>query len=68
MIAQTGNVAVVQYQNDVCIHHRGDALGDDHLGGVGQGGTQRLPDAGIGGGIYGGGAVIQNEDFRLLQE
>ena len=60
--------AVIHHHDQIRIHDGGDPLGNDQLGGVGQLRGESLPDLGVGGGVHGAGAVIQNQDLGLFQQ
>ena len=59
--------AILQDHDEVGALHRGDALGNDQLGHVGQFG-QGAADAGLGGSIHGAGGVVENQHLRVPQQ
>ena len=68
MSTQAVDLAVVQHQDAVCILHGRDALCNDDLGGAGDLLPEGLADLGIGGGIHGAGAVVQDQHLGLAQQ
>src|SRR5699024_6968021 len=46
----------------------GDALGDDDLGGAGDRFRKGGADFSVGGGVHGGGGVVQDEHLRFFQQ
>ena len=59
--------AVLQDDDLVGVHHGGDALGDDELGHIPQL-RQSGADLPLSGGVHGAGGVVENQDFRPLEQ
>ena len=68
MGALTGQDAVIQHQDPVRVHNRGNPLGNNEGCGV----IGKLPDGmtqpGVGGEVQGGGRVIQNQNGGLTDQ
>ena len=62
------NVSAVQDHNLIGMHNGGDPLGDDDFCGTFQISRKSLADSGLGGGVYGAGGVIQNQDLRMTKQ
>ena len=61
------DAAVVQHDDLVGAHDRGDALGNDDLGHIGQR-AQRRADLCFGRGVDGAGGIVKNEDLGLFKQ
>ena len=59
--------AVLQDDDLVGVHHGGDALGDDELGHIPQL-CQSGADLPLSGGVHGAGGVVEDQDFRPLEQ
>ena len=57
---------LLQHQDAVGVFHAGHPLGNDELGGAGDLPGEGSPDFGVGGGVHGGGGVVQNEHLGVL--
>ena len=68
MGAHVRQTPLVQHHDAVAGHDGVDALGDDDLGGAGQGRPQTAADVLVGGHVHGGGGVVQDQDFWPLQD
>ena len=68
MIADTVDLAALHDDYFVRVHHRGDALGNNQLGGGGYLFAEGLADPCVGIGIDRAGAVVEDEDFWLFQQ
>ena len=58
-----GQPAVLQDKNLVCVEYRGDALGNDDLGGVRKAFCQPFPDLCLSGSIHSAGGIVQDQNF-----
>ncbi len=61
------HMTVIQHDDLVGVADGTDPLSDNDLGGAGDP-PGRPADFGIGGGVHGAGAVVQDENLRLLQD
>ena len=68
VIANRADHAVIHNHDQIGILHRCDTLSDNQLGSTGDFLPEGLADHSIGGGIHRGGRVVQNQNFRLLQQ
>ncbi len=68
MGAGGGDAPAVQQDDEVGILDRGDPLGDDELGGLGNLLPEGPADEGVGLGVHGGGGVVENEDLGMLEQ
>ena len=66
MIADGSNTAVVENENQIGVLHRGNALGDNELGGFGNELLEALPDERVGFGIHRAGEIVENENLRFF--
>ena len=68
MVTESNYLTAVEYDDLICVLHRGDALCDDDLGRARKLLTEGSSDLRLGRGIDGTGAVVENDDFRLFQK
>ena len=68
MGAHVRQTPLVQHHNAVAGHDGVDALGNDDLGGAGQGRPQTAADVLVGGHVHGGGGVVQDQDPGFFQD
>ena len=68
MAALLNNTSAVHDQNEICILHGRNTLGNDDLSGIRQFLAECLTDQGIGLGIDCRGRVIQNQDGGVFQQ
>ena len=68
MIALLDNASAVHDQNEICVLHGRNTLGNDDLGGVRQFLAEGYADQRIGLGIYRGGRIIQDQNTRFFQK
>ena len=59
---------LVQDENLIRVHHRGNTLRDDELGHMGQLRAEGPADGGVRGGVHSAGGIVQNHDLWLLQK
>ena len=62
------HMTVIQHDDLVGVADGTDPLSDNDLGGAGEILPEGPADFGIGGGVHGAGAVVQDENLRLLQD
>ncbi len=68
MAAALDDLAVIQHQDFVGIHHRGKPVRDDQRGAVPGDLAQRALDFAFGAGVQRGRRFVQQQDRRVLQD
>ena len=68
MVAYGTDLSVFHKYDDIGLLNGGDTLGNNQLGGSGDLLPEGLTDGGVGGGVHGGGGVVQNQDPGVFQQ
>ena len=65
---ETAHPSLVEHEDAVAVFHAGDTLRDDDLGDVGQVFSESTLDSGIGGGVAGTGAVVEDKHLGMFEQ